>query len=232
MRDRPAIRGVVWGEGSYEERVDRLSQTIGDFEFLDLQNQDHLIHIDQRLNQNYLVGAAVQYLDWTKLGEFQHGQTIWHAVIALVPRAIWPDKPVVAGSMNLVADHTGLAFADTTSIGVGHVLEFYLNFGTLGVMVGFFVLGTVVGVVDRRAAFYLTRDDWLGFTRWFLPGLSLLNVGGSLVELTSSAGAAVLIAWFVQWIFARPSSLHAGSLPMGSSPRTQAGQSRRPLSSV
>ncbi len=76
-------------------------------------------------------------------------------------------------------------------------MEFYINFGTSGVVLGFVVLGLVLSVVDRAAADRLRARDWAGFTVWFLPGFNLLQVGGSLVELTASVGAALLTALLV-----------------------------------
>jgi hypothetical protein len=41
------------------------------------------------------------------------------------------------------------------------------------------------------AARRLQTGDWQGFALWFLVGISLLQVGGSLVEVASSAGASL-----------------------------------------
>ncbi len=47
-----------------------------------------------------------------------------------IPRALWPNKPVVGGSGDLVSTYTGIRFADGTSVGIGQVLESFVNFGT------------------------------------------------------------------------------------------------------
>ena len=174
----------------------RVQLTLSTFEWFDLHNQDHLVRIDDRLNQNLLVGAAVQYMD-AGLAPFAYGQTLYQGVIAVIPRAIWPTKPVVAGSGSLVTQYTGIQFAEGTAVGIGHVMEAYISFGVIGVIGGFIALGTLIGAIDGAAGRRLRAGDLRGFVQWFLPGLSFLQVGGSIVELTSSVAAAVLAAWLV-----------------------------------
>ena len=76
-------------------------------------------------------------------------------------------------------------------------MESYISFGTAGVLVAFAVLGTVIGTVDSMAGRRLRESDWRGFLLWYLPGLSLLQVGGSFVEITSSVGAALIAVLLV-----------------------------------
>jgi predicted membrane channel-forming protein YqfA (hemolysin III family) len=196
MRDRSAIRGVVWRGGSVEDRVGELALSLSDPEWFDPYDVSQLERIDERLNQNALVGAAVRYLE-IQQNPFARGETLWHAVIAVVPRAVWPDKPVEAGSGDLVSTYTGIPFQTGTSIGIGQVMEFYINFGRTGVVVGFMLLGMALAMMDAAAYQRLVKDDWQGFALWYLPGLSMLQVGGSLVEVTASAAAALVTVTLV-----------------------------------
>ena len=100
----------------------------------------------QRLNQNFLVGMGVMRHRQGSV-ELWYGATI--PIWALVPRAIWPDKPAVGGSGDLVAEFTGISFAEGTSVGVGQVLEFYMNFGMTGVVAGFAILGFILMRLDQ-----------------------------------------------------------------------------------
>ena len=49
------------------------------------------------------------------------------------------------GGGTIVQDFTGIEFADGTSVGAGQVLEFYVNFGTWGVIGGFLLFGWLIG---------------------------------------------------------------------------------------
>ena len=199
MRDRGDIRKVVWGGGGLADRATQLSETFADMEWFDVYDTDHLTRIDSRLNQDYLVGAAMSHLA-RGLSRFADGATFVDAAVSVIPRALWPDKPMSAGSGDLVSTYTGFRFADGTSVGIGQVMECYINFGTAGVVGGFFVIGGILAFVDRRAFHALNQGDVRRFTLWYLPSLSLLQVGGSLVEVTSSAAAAWLMAVIINYL--------------------------------
>jgi uncharacterized membrane protein YfcA len=52
----------------------------------------------------------------------------------------------------------------------------------------------IMTIVDWSAYQHLKQGDWEKFVFWYLPGLNLLQVGGSLVEMTSSAAAAAVLS--------------------------------------
>jgi hypothetical protein len=208
MRDRAEIRATVWGEQSLSDRIERIGGTVATFEWFDPANFHHLQRIDARLNQNWLVGAAVNRLRETD--GYARGDTLWDALVALIPRALWPDKPIQAGSGDLVNRYTDIKFAPGTSVGVGQVLEFYANFGTSGVVIGFAIMGLVITALDLQAADRLARADLQGFVLWFLPGIALLQVGGQLVELTASAAASLVVALLANKYLARLQTRSAG----------------------
>ena len=192
FRDREEIREVVWGGASLGARAQVLEASLRDFEFFSLSDPDHLSYVNQRLNQNILVGQAVRRLSVTH--DFAQGSTLSESVLALVPRAVWPDKPIRAGSPEIATRYTGIRYAEGTSVGVGHVLEFYINFGTAGVFLGFITIGVILTLIDVRARRSLNASNERAFALWFLVGISFIHVGGSLVELSSSAGASLILA--------------------------------------
>ncbi|HTK29891.1 MAG TPA: hypothetical protein VL309_10085 [Vicinamibacterales bacterium] len=193
MRDRRDIRAVVWRQETYASRVSAMVSTFSNFEFLDLRNPDHLLRIDDRLNQNALLGVAVANLE-VHPEQFANGRTIWEAVLSPIPRVLWPTKRIAAGSGDLVSEFTGIRFGEDTSVGIGHVMEWYVNFGSYGVFFGMLGLGVLIGWMDRNAAIRIARGEWASFTFWWLPGLSLLQVGGSLVEAVSGGCASLAVA--------------------------------------
>lgn len=193
IRDRSEIREVVWGGESYINRISTLGKTISKTELFNPFDNKHLERIDLRLNQNYLVGRAVENLQFSK--NYAYGETIKDSFLAVVPRAIWPEKPVRAGSSEIVSEYTGLRFAHGTSVGVGQVMELYINLGYLGIIIGFLIIGVFVNIIDYFAAYNLYTLNFKRFALIFTPGLAILQVGGSFVEVVASAGAAFVITF-------------------------------------
>lgn len=191
-QNRPEIREVVTNG---QPLINRAEVILGEklhFELLDLGKQSHRDHLDARLNQNHLVGTAVRRLEVT--GDFAGGKTFWEAAQAIVPRFLWPGKPVTAGSGDVVASYTGLRFAPGTSVAVGHVLELYINFGLAAVILGFVLLGTLLGGIDRIASSRLVTGDWQGFALYYLVGVGFIRAGGSLVETVATVSASIALA--------------------------------------
>ncbi|MBD2385321.1 hypothetical protein [Cylindrospermum sp. FACHB-282] len=212
FRDRNQIRAKVWGGESASSRVEQLWQTASSFEFINLFKQEHLELIDIRLNQNVLVGQAVNYMSTGQVN-YAGGETLWQAAISVVPRLLWPDKPVVGGSGDLVSTYTGLKFADGTSVGVGSVLEFYINFGSWGVVLGFVILGTVIRIIDIVAGKKLICGNWVGFTSWFLPGLGMIQPGGALAEVVATTSASVVLVYIINQFYLSKASGEQRSSP-------------------
>jgi hypothetical protein len=196
LRDRNEIRERVWGGDAFESRIEQTLGTFRKFEIINPLNQQHLEAIDLRLNQNTLIGQAVSYMKYKDI-DYLEGETLWQAAIAIVPRYLWPDKPLFAGSGGLVSRYTGINFAAGTSVGIGQVLEFYVNFGTMGVILGFSVFGTIVRIVDITSGYKLKQGNWLGFSNWFLPGIGMLQPGGVLAEISASVAASIVFVIFI-----------------------------------
>jgi hypothetical protein len=197
---RDDIRRLVWYEqASIADRLQRIADVFTNFEWLDLSNQNHRRVIDLRLNQNSLVGAAVVRLE-SKQVDYGYGAEIGALIVGLIPRALWPDKPAVGGGGSIVHDFTGIDFAEGTSVGAGQVFEFYINFGTAGVIGGFLLFGFLIGRMDLAIAKYLEEGDQRRVLFWFLVCLALMNPGGNLLETVVGAASAAIVApglWYL-----------------------------------
>jgi hypothetical protein len=209
MGERLAIRQVVQQEqAGISERLTRIAPIITGFQLLDLDDAAHSTALNDRLNQNWLVGAGIiRHEDG--LTELAYGGTVpWWAPI---PRALWRDKPVVGGGGDIVADYTGIDFGSDTSVGVGQVLEFYINFGVPGVIIGFAGLGALLMWLDRGIMVALSRGDLHGILVRAMPGLSLLQPGGNLIEIVVGTVTALLVAYMLLYfrIFRVPLSAGA-----------------------
>jgi hypothetical protein len=191
-QQREDIRDVIWYQkAGIAQRLNQVSNLVTEFQFLDLSDERHQFALDQRLNQSFLVGMGV-------IGHRQGLSQLWYGatvpVWAIIPRAIWPDKPPVAGSGDLVSEFTGITFAEGTSVGTGQVLEFYMNFGMAGVLVGFAGFGFILMRLDRAMIRALAVGDIDGVLKRGLLGLSLLMPMGSLAEILVSLCAAFVVS--------------------------------------
>jgi hypothetical protein len=195
---RDQIRAAVWEGTSLDERIEASMSMVTDFKLFDATNTIQLTALNERLNQNYFVGLAATRINESQV-EYLYGRSLWDGLIALVPRAIWPEKPVVAGSPKIVSEMTGLTLSDTTSFGVGNVMEFQINFGIPGVVGGFLLLGWAIGTLDKRAAETELHGDLGRTIFYFLPAVALIQPNGSVVELASGCAAAFLSAYAWMW---------------------------------
>ena len=192
---RDDIRRLVWYQpAGLSERFQRMNVMFENFEWLDLSSVKHRDAIAERMNQNWLVGVAVDRLDSGQV-EYASGATLGNMLLGLIPRAIWPDKPVVGGGGSVVHDLTGIEFAEGTSVGAGQVLEFYANFGTSGVIGGFLIYGWLLGRMDLRVIGCLRSGDQRGYVFWFSIAVALLFPGGNLLEIFVGAASGAVTGY-------------------------------------
>jgi hypothetical protein len=93
-----------------------------------------------------------------------------------------------------VSEFTGIRFAEGTSVGAGQVLEFYVNFGIPGLLAGFVLLGFFLMRLDWGIMRALAADDTRGLLLRGMPGLTLLQPGGNLLEILVACVAAYVAA--------------------------------------
>lgn len=200
FQHRADIRDQVWGGAPLEARINSVLDMFRDFEWLDPTNRMHLIALDSRLNQNYFAGLAAQRIQQGEV-DYLRGTSVWEGLLSLVPRVLWPEKPVFGGSPEIVSKMTGLRLSTRTSFGVGNVMEFQINFGIPGLIIGFFLLGWFIGTLDLKAAVAEGRGELGTVILFFLPGVALIQPNGSLVELFSGSAAALVAAvgWKLAW---------------------------------
>jgi hypothetical protein len=105
--------------------------------------------IRERVDMTHILAMQVRHQP--NIEPFAHGSTVTDAFITLIPRAIWPSKPVAAGGARFVMRFTGMRRdpRDTTSIGLPYQFELYANAGPICVVIGLFVVGYVCGAFER-----------------------------------------------------------------------------------
>jgi hypothetical protein len=197
MASRTEFRQAVWYQQvGFGDRFQRVADMFRNFEWYDSENSTHRDVIDGRLNQNLLVGTAIERLQ-TGLVDYAYGSTLVDMAIGLIPRALWPNKPQVGGGGTVVQDFTGLKFADGTSVGAGQVLEFYANFGTLGIIGGFLLYGWLIGWMDIRIIDCLYEGNRKGFILWFMICAAMDQPGGNLLEVVVTAAGSAITAYVI-----------------------------------
>ena len=75
----------------------------------------------------------------------------------------------------------------------------HVNFGIAGVVLGFFILGWVIGRLDLLAALAERDGDFSRLFLYFLPAVALIQPNGSIIELCSGSAAALLAAFGWSW---------------------------------
>ena len=191
--NKSTIRASVWGGESYSSRVVTFTGIFNDFEFFNPTKHTHLDLINTRLNQNSVVGASVNYLNNGNI-EFAKGETYKQALIGLVPRVLWKNKPITAGDTSRVEKYSGLKFTKNVSVGMPQVMEMYVNFGMISLILGFLIVGIFYGYLDVNSGIHFYNLNSSKFLIYFLPGLALMRVETPFVESLAAAAASLAIS--------------------------------------
>jgi hypothetical protein len=199
---RGTIRSEVWGGASLSDRLESVDNMFTNFQLFDPRDPEQARELDVRLNQNYFSALAAERIEQGQ-SEYLLGRSVWEAAIALVPRAIWPEKPVAAGSGNIVRKMTGLHLSKSTSWGIGNVMELQINFGLPGIILGFLLLGWSIGTLDLRAGAAIARGDYGRSILYFLPAVALIQPGGSVVEMAAGSASALVAGYGWNYLWQR-----------------------------
>jgi O-antigen polysaccharide polymerase Wzy len=109
---------------------------------------------------------------------YQYGETYSYFIVALVPRVLWPNKPVAGSANSFFGVTYGLQTeegAKVTTFGVSILGEAYINFGWPGVALVMLFQGLILGVLQHM--FGETRSGaggqavFLAFFVFFLNGI-------------------------------------------------------------
>lgn len=82
---------------------------------------------------------------------YWHGQTYLSLVGIAVPRVLWPNKPVKELGQAFGHRYNYLGDWDrSTSVNLPYFIEFYCNFGPLGVILGMLLVGILYAALEQR----------------------------------------------------------------------------------
>ncbi len=184
---RNTLRAIVWAGEYTEGPLQDVYNTLSfNFRWFDATDPSQLTWIDGRLGYNFPLGRVIERID-ERVVPLGNGRTLESAVLMLVPRMLWPDKPIVVGGSALFQYYTGIPIQPGTTVGLSPVIELYANYQTPGVILGFIVLGMVTAWLDYGAAQALSRGDNLKFAIWIVPIFGLILVQDDLLTLVGTA---------------------------------------------
>ena len=148
-----------------------------------------------RINQGWIISRIMtgtpRYLP------FAEGETIITAVKAsLLPRFLFPDKPIAGGKVNY-EKYVGYRLQSSTSMGISLLGEAYINFGVRGAWVFMFVFGLFSSFVIKQ--FFLLASTYPTIWLWF-PLILLHFVKAEtelLVQLNFIVKSIIMVYAFV-----------------------------------
>lgn len=193
---RTELRAVLWSDAGFIERFDALWLAFSKSTLLNPFNFESVDHVVTRANHGLWVGKVIEYHELHPELRL-HGSGLLLSLVAWVPRFIWPGKPEAGGTL-MLETHAGHEFSSNVTFGAGQVIDFYVNFGWAGVIIGFFLMGLLVGFIDRYAARALKSGNLIIAAKFFVLGLCLTRSLSEVFFLMSSGVFALAIFSAVQ----------------------------------
>ena len=107
----------------------------------------------ERFNYSIVVSRIVDQTPF--IWDFKYGYTYFIFLISIIPRILWPGKPLIAAQANDFGRDYGFLYPTdySTSIDMSWVGEMFINFGWYGVIVGF-----IYGLFYRTLYDYFMRN--------------------------------------------------------------------------
>jgi hypothetical protein len=199
---------IIIGVGTVFPLVSFLQRGSGgvdfEFDFIGyLQTNGDLDGFQSMINATLLVARDGNSWGWQLLS----------ALLAFVPRSVWPDKGLPTGS--LAADAAGYSFLN---ISMPLPSEFYVDFGMVGVAAGGLIVGIFLTRMDMRYnSFRKNRDLWTSLFIGGICGYLVILSRGTLLGVISPIG----IYFMFSFILTRsPFSETRATAPLGSKVRT------------
>lgn len=126
---------------------------------------------------------------YTEIEGYSFGKQFLGAAFFWVPRSIWTDKPIGTGAM--VAKGLGYDF---TNLSAPLWVEFYINFGNLGVLIGFILYGVLTARIQNN---FIRTKGKVNFYQFFVPIFSMYQIFLLRGDLLSSFAYLVPVIVFI-----------------------------------
>lgn len=135
---------------------------ISTFEIKNMDAKDGFLDFAQRVSEIPVLMAYVMERVPDVI-EHQQGALTYRAIRHVtMPRFLFPNKVNLGSDSVLVRKYTGLYVAgaeSNTSIGLGYMVEFYIDYGPIGMAFAAFGFGFVIGVLYRSMYFFAPSKE-------------------------------------------------------------------------
>lgn len=169
-------REMVWrstGTASLSQLYISFQTSVRHFgEFMD--NEALWFSTLSRMNQGFLVSHVISKCERDNI-LLQGEKSLESIAAAVVPRILWPDKPMAGGRDN-IKKYTNKVLVGSTSMNISYFGDFYIDFGPEGGVLALFVFGYLIGVSIAYVVYLATIRPV------FFVGLPLILSGMVQVE--------------------------------------------------
>jgi oligosaccharide repeat unit polymerase len=141
---------------------------------------------------------------------FENGRQLMGAALVWVPRSLWPDKPT--STSTVIAENMGYSF---TNVSAPLWSELLIDFGPLGVIIGFVILGSLLGRFDGRLMASFARGTGLGLAAAVVPFYMFIILRGALLSTVPTLMVILVCIWFVRKRDRRGEPLHVRKAETG-----------------
>lgn len=194
-------RQYVWeNEVRFSEKIALLGdlitlKTLSNAIDSNVENNESLIQTIHRLNQGWQTSKVVDHIPETV--PYQYGKEFVNDILSsFMPRFLWPDKRVVNDYLRFNY-YTGYSLNSRTSMSLGVIGDFYIDFGKIGSCVMMFIFGWTIAKLNKwffRRYIFTNPINliWLPFIFSYLirPGNEFYMVVNHLIK-------ALVVLWFV-----------------------------------
>ena len=159
---RDGLRASIRRNASIAECFEAIDFQSAEPRMLNFWDPEDLKLIQHRIDQSHLLADALEYTP--AIEPYARGGTIVNDVlISLIPRILWPEKPLALGGSEFVSRYTGRRFDVKTSVGINYIFEFYVNFGPVGTVIGIMCFGIACGASNSTfSAMGCAASAWNG----------------------------------------------------------------------
>jgi hypothetical protein len=115
------------------------------------------------------LGQLTNCVKLVKVNGQYNGRASQPLIAAVIPRILWPDKPIIALGRWFAYEMSGLSKSDPNGLAMSNNSvnmtipgELYLDFGLIGVIVGCFIFGAFIPLLWNSSHFYASEYNLTG----------------------------------------------------------------------